>query len=138
MPSKSIYGLQAVSQYISCDISCAFASEISAKWLVISFDLVFVNKSGHFNPLIDLALVLVSRLRSAKGICNKDIFSFNIREFDFISNDSTNHSLYTESSKVIFNRFFSTATRGFCGHCRLSLFYHKCLCVKSSEPKYNN
>ena len=116
MPSKSVHGLQTVSQYISC----AVASEISAKWLVICFDLFFVNKSGHFNLLFDLALALVSRLRYPQGFCSKDIFAFNILEDDFISNDSTNHSLYSESSKVIFN------IRGFCGHCRLSLSYHKC------------
>ena len=64
-----------------------------------------MNKSGHFNLLFDLALVLVSHLRYPQGICSKDIFAFNIPEDDFISNDSTNHSLYSESSKVIFNRF---------------------------------
>ena len=120
--SISIYGLQAVSQYISC----AVASEISAKWLVISFDLMFVNKSGHFNLLFDLALVLVSRLRSAQGICNKDIFAFNILEVDFISKDSTIHSVYSESSKVIFNRFLQYGNKRFLWSLRLSLSYHKC------------
>ena len=83
MSRKSIYGLQTVSQYISC----AVASEISAKWLVISIDLIFENKSGHFNLLFDLPLVLVTRLRSAQGICNKDIFAFSLLEFDLISSD---------------------------------------------------
>ena len=48
-----------------------------------------MNKSCRFNLLFDLTSVLVSGLRSAQGISNKEVFAFYILEFDIISHDCT-------------------------------------------------
>ena len=88
-------------------VSCSVASEISAKWLVISFDLR--EPVWSFPSLVqNLASVLVGLLRSAQGIYNKEVFVLNIL---VISHDFTKHSRYFVIKQGSFNRFLQYGSK---------------------------
>lgn len=98
-------------------MSCAVASVILAR-ILLSSDLH--ESVLSFQSLVRSCFGFAVHLRSAQGISNKEVFAFDILEFNVIFHDSTKHSL--ESNRVILNRLF----QGVCGAYRLSLPYHKC------------
>ena len=81
-------------------------------WLVITFDLR--EPVWFFQSLIPACFGSgYSSVRSAQGICNKEVFAFDIL---VISHDSTKNLLYSHQTSFPLTCFFSTAARGFCCH----------------------
>ena len=77
--------------------SSAVSSAISFKELV--------TRGSSVDLLFNLPAVLVHRWGPAKGVSTKEVFPFNILEFQVISHDSAEHSL--KSDWIIFQQVSS-------------------------------